>query len=116
MSDAVRSMSAHIPRRRWLIGVLLGAGILVNYIDRLNLSVAAPDLKAEFHLDDGEMGLLFSAMSWSYAYLQIPVGMVLDRFGVTLLGRIGAFLWAVTSAAMAFTSGFAGIFAARFVL
>jgi sugar phosphate permease len=116
MSDVTSSMSRSIPRRRWGIGVLLGIGILVNYIDRLNLSVAAPDLQAEFHLDAVDMGLLFSAMSWSYAWLQIPVGMVLDRFGVTLIGRVGAFLWAVTSGVMAFTSGFAGIFAARFVL
>ena len=116
MSDAARSISPSIPRRRWMIGVLLGVGILVNYIDRLNLSVAAPDLQKEFNFDAADMGLLFSAMSWSYAMLQIPVGVVLDRFGVTLLGRVGAFLWSVTSAAMAFTSGFGGIFVARIVL
>ncbi len=116
MSDAARSLSQPVPRRRWMIGVLLGVGILVNYIDRVNLSVAAPDLKREFNLDDGDIGWLLSAMSWSYAALQVPVGMALDRFGVTLLGRVGAFLWAVTSAVMAFTSGFGGIFAARVVL
>ncbi|MEI9985519.1 MAG: MFS transporter [Aliidongia sp.] len=112
MSDFARP----IPRRRWGIGALLGAGVLINYIDRLNLSVAAPQLQAEFNIDPGDMGLLFSALFWSYAYLQIPVGMVLDRFGVMQVGRIGAFLWAVTSGVMAFTSGFTGIFAARFVL
>jgi MFS transporter, ACS family, D-galactonate transporter len=111
------SVSArNIPKRRWGIGALLGAGVLINYIDRLNLSVAAPQLQAEFHIDPGDMGLLFSAFFWSYAYLQIPIGMVLDRFGVTRIGRIGAFLWAVTSGVMAFTGGFGGIFAARFVL
>ena len=54
-----------IPRRRWIIGVLLGAGVLVNYIDRINLSVAAPQLQKEFNLSPEELGLLFSAFFWS---------------------------------------------------
>ncbi len=110
------SLSTQIPRRRWAIGGLLGAGVLINYIDRINLSVAAPQLKAEFHLTSGEIGLLFSAFFWTYALLQIPVGMILDRFGVTRVGRWGAFLWAIASAAVAFTGGFGGIFAARMLL
>jgi len=105
-----------IPKRRWGIGVLLGAGVLVNYIDRLNLSVAMPQLQDEFHLDVVDIGWLLGAFFWAYALLQVPVGVVLDRFGVTWVGRIGAFLWALTSATMAFTSGFGGIFLARLVL
>ncbi|WP_298282607.1 MFS transporter [Acidocella sp.] len=109
-------MSTTIPRRRWVIGGLLGTGVLINYIDRINLSVAAPQLKAEFHLTTADMGLLFSAFFWSYALAQIPVGMILDRFGVTRIGRWGAFLWAIASGAVAFTGGFGGIFAARMLL
>jgi len=102
-----------IPKRRWRIGTLLGAGVLINYFDRINLSVAAPQLQAAFHLSTPQLGLLFSAFFWSYALLQIPTGMVLDRFGVTRVGRIGAFLWAVASLITALTGGFAGIFVAR---
>jgi sugar phosphate permease len=116
MSDAAASLSRAVPRRRWLIGVLLGVGILVNYIDRVNLSVAAPDLKAEFQLTDSDIGWLLGAMSVSYALLQIPVGVLLDRLGVTLLGRVGAFCWSIASATMAFTNGFAAIFGARILL
>jgi sugar phosphate permease len=99
-----------------MIGGLLGTGVLINYIDRINLSVAAPQLKAQFHLTTGDMGLLFSAFFWSYALAQIPVGLILDRFGVTRVSRIGTFLWTIASLAVAFTSGFGGIFAARMVL
>ena len=109
-------MTTIIPRRRWVIGGLLGTGVLINYIDRINLSVAAPQLKAEFHLTTADMGLLFSAFFWSYALTQIPVGMILDRFGVTRIGRWGTFLWAIASGAVAFTGGFGGIFVARMVL
>ena len=105
-----------IPGRRWIIGVLLGVGVLVNYIDRINLSVAAPQLQEDFNLSPEELGLLFSAFFWSYSLLQVPGGMVLDRFGVTRVGRWGAFLWAVASAITAISSGFGGIFAARVLL
>ncbi|HAT31626.1 MAG TPA: MFS transporter [Janthinobacterium sp.] len=105
-----------IPKRRWGIGALLGAGVLINYIDRIGLSVAAPQIKELFQLSPIQLGLLFSAFAWSYAILQIPVGMVLDRFGPTRVGRWGAFLWGVASTVTAFSSGFAGIFIARILL
>jgi sugar phosphate permease len=105
-----------VPRLRWGIGVLLGVGVLINYFDRINLSVATPQLQHEFHLSDGEIGWLLSGFFWSYALLQIPVGMVLDRFGVTPVTRVSAFLWSVVSGATALASGFGGVLAARIVL
>ncbi len=105
-----------VPGRRWIIGVLLGAGVLVNYIDRINVSVAAPQLQKEFGLSAGQLGLLFSAFFWSYSLLQVPGGMVLDRFGVKRVGRWGAFLWSVASTITAIASGFGGILTARVLL
>ena len=105
-----------IPGRRWTIGVLLGVGVLINYFDRINLSVAVPQLQHDFGLSPGQLGLLLSAFFWSYALLQVPGGMVLDRFGVTRVGRWGAFLWAVASAITAVASGFGGLLVARTVL
>jgi len=109
-------MSQRVPGRRWTIGVLLGVGILINYFDRINISVAAPQLQHEFNLSPEELGILFSAFFWSYSLLQVPGGMVLDRFGVTFVGRWGAFLWSVASAITAVASGFGGVFAARVLL
>ncbi|MES3022812.1 MAG: MFS transporter [Pseudomonadota bacterium] len=103
-------------KRRWGIGALLGIGVLINYIDRIGLSVAAPQIQEAFHLTPMDMGLLFSAFAWSYSLLQIPVGMVIDRFGPTRVGRWGAFMWGVASVITAFSSGFAGIFVARILL
>jgi sugar phosphate permease len=91
-------------------------GVLINYIDRIGLSVAAPQIKDLFHLSPVELGLLFSAFAWSYSLLQIPVGMVIDRFGPTRVGRWGAFLWGLASVITAMSSGFAGIFIARVLL
>ena len=109
-------ITTKVAKRRWGIGALLGIGVLINYIDRIGLSVAAPQIQEAFNLTPVDMGLLFSAFAWSYSLLQIPVGMVLDRFGPTRVGRWGAFLWGLASVITAFSSGFAGIFAARVLL
>jgi MFS transporter, ACS family, D-galactonate transporter len=113
MSHALSHVNSN---RRWRIGILLGAGVLVNYFDRSVISVSAPQLQTEFGFDAVALGFLFSAFNWSYSLLQIPAGLVLDRFGVTLVGRIGALLWTIASSITALASGYLGIFAARLVL
>ena len=109
-------MTQRIPRRRWTVGLLLGSGVLVNYFDRISLSVASPQLQTEFHLSPVQIGWLLSGFFWSYALLQIPVGLVLDRFGVKRVNRISTLLWAIASFGTAFVSGFGGILAARILL
>ncbi len=108
--------TAPIPRLRWRIGGLLGAGVLINYFDRISLSVAGPQLQETLGLSATDLGLLFSAFFWTYALSQIPAGMILDRWGVTRVGRWSTCLWGVASAITAVSSGFAGIFAARALL
>jgi|SRR5579872_352783 len=105
-----------IPKLRWGIGVLLGVGTLINYIDRVNLSVAGPTLEKVFHLSPQDLGILFGAFFWSYSLLQIPVGLILDRFGVTTINRWATFLWSVASAIIAFSTNFTHLLAARAML
>jgi len=108
--------SRGVPRRRWGIGILLGSGILINYFDRINLSVAGPALQHDFGLSATQLGWLFSAFFWSYALSQIPIGMILDRFGYTLIGRWGSALWAGATALTAMVGGFGGVILARVLL
>src|SRR5689334_9492240 len=82
------------PRGRWAIAALLGAGVLINYLDRLNLTVAGPALHAEFGIGTVAYSFLLSAYSWTYALMQLPSGMLLDRFGVKKVGVAGTSLWA----------------------
>ncbi len=110
------SVAARIPKVRWGIGTLLGVGVLINYFDRINLSVAGPQLKSEFGLTDGEYGLLLSGFFWAYALLQIPVGLILDRFGVSTIYRMTTFLWSILSSLTAIASGFYSIMAVRVLL
>jgi MFS family permease len=98
---------------RWGIALLLGAGILVNYFDRVNLTVSGGALRQEFGINDVGFGYLLSAFGWTYAVAQIPVGIVLDRYGVRVVGRISTFCWSVFSLLTAAVGSFGTLFAAR---
>jgi MFS transporter, ACS family, D-galactonate transporter len=98
---------------RWGIALLLGFGILVNYFDRVNLTVSGGALRHEFGIDDIGFGYLLSAFGWTYAIAQIPVGILLDRFGVTIVGRISTFFWSIFSLATAAVGSFGMLFGTR---
>lgn len=119
-NDSARSaalpIAPSVQRRRWGIAWLLGFGVLVNYFDRVNLSVSQDALRAAFGISPVMFGYLSSAYSWTYAACQLPSGLLLDRFGVKLVGRISTFLWSVASFGAALSSGLRGFFVARFLL
>ncbi len=114
------SRSAQTPApwtsRRWRIAVLLGIGVIVNFFDRVNLSVAVTPLKGEYGLSMVALGYLLSSYSWTYILLQLPSGPVLDRYGVKRVIRLSAFLWSVASFATGMTRGFAAMISARLLL
>lgn len=105
-----------VPRRRWIIGWLLGLGVLINYFDRVNLSVSHNALVAAFGISDVTFGLLLGAYNWTYALCQMPVGVVLDKLGVRRVGRISTFIWSLASFAAAAAPGVASFFSARLLL
>jgi len=105
-----------VPRRRWMMASLLGFGVLVNFFDRVNLSVSQDALHSAFDISTIQFGYLLSAYSWTYCFLQLPSGVLLDRFGVRLVGRISTFLWSVASFGAAAATGLKSFLAARFLL
>ena len=106
----------HPPRRRWRIGWLLGLGVLVNYFDRVNLSVSQAALFTAFGISSVTFGYLSSAYNFTYALCQLPVGVVLDKFGIRRVGRVSIFLWSIASFAAAISTSIGGLFGARFLL
>jgi sugar phosphate permease len=109
-------MGSSVPRRRWRIAFLLAFGVLVNFFDRINLSVSRDALHDSFGLSLVAFGYLSSAFSWTYAILQMPCGVLLDRWGVRRVGRISAFLWSISSFAAAIAPGLPWFFSARLLL
>src|SRR5580692_3608081 len=105
-----------IPHRRWLIAFLLAFGVLVNYFDRVNLSVAKEALEKDFGIGNITFGYLLSAYNWTYAALQLPMGVLLDRFGVQAIGRMSAILWSLACFAGAFSPGVRAFFGSRLLL
>jgi MFS family permease len=105
-----------LPRRSWQIAWLLGLGVLVNYFDRVNLSVSHESLIAAFGISNILFGYLSGAYNWTYAFCQLPVGVLLDKFGVRRVGRISTFLWSLASFSAALAPGIPSLFAARFLL
>ncbi|MGB8474968.1 MAG: MFS transporter [Candidatus Acidiferrum sp.] len=105
-----------VPRRRWFIACLLGFGILVNYFDRVNLSVSKDALNAAFGISAVTFGYLSSAYNWTYAALQMPSGLLLDKFGVRRVGWISTFIWSVATFGAALSTGIASFFSARLLL
>src|SRR3974390_996643 len=103
-------------RRRWTIAILLGIGVLVNYFDRVNLSVSHDSLVSEFGISDVTFGFLLGAYNWTYAACQLPSGVLLDRFGVRRVGIVSTLIWSVASFATALARGMTVFFAARFLL
>jgi MFS family permease len=95
---------------------LLAISVLINYVDRGNLSIAAPLLKVELGLSFSQIGILLASFFVTYA-LFLPVsGWLADRFDVKWVMALGFFLW---SAATAVTGGlhtFAALLAARLML
>lgn len=95
---------------------LLVAGAFLNYIDRGNLSIAAPMLKNELGISPEQLGLLLSAFFWTYTVLQPLAGWIVDRFEVAYVMAAGFFLWSAATAATGFVHAFAMLFIARLVL
>src|SRR6516162_1611132 len=68
-------------RGRWYILLLISLMYLITYLDRVNISTAAPVISKEFDFDKLTMGAIFSAFVWAYAIFQVPGGWLGDRFG-----------------------------------
>jgi MFS family permease len=90
--------------------------VLVNYFDRVNLSVAHDALQHQFGMSDIAFGYLLSSYNWTYAAMQLPSGSMLDRFGVRRVMIIAILLWAIASGMAAVAPTVALLFMARFLL
>ncbi len=109
-------MNRRMGNVRWRIAFLIGVGIVINYFDRINISVATKPLMQQYGLSKGQMGILLSSFAWSYALLQIPIGALLDKVGVKWLNRLGMILWSLATFMTAIVSGMGLIILSRVIL
>jgi MFS transporter, ACS family, D-galactonate transporter len=84
------------PQRWWLM-LLLVVAMLFCYAQRGALSIAAPFMSKDLGFNPAQTGVLLSAFFWVYAFMQMPSGWLVDRFGVRRTYAFGYAFWSVIS-------------------
>jgi D-galactonate transporter len=100
---------------RWYILALISLMYLVTYLDRVNISTAAPVISKEFGFDKITMGVIFSAFGWAYAMFQVPGGWLGDRFGARNVLTVIVGYWSAMTAATAVAGGATSFMVLRFL-
>jgi MFS transporter, ACS family, D-galactonate transporter len=112
------SIKTRMTGREWTIVLLLVVSVVINYIDRSNLSLAVPLLQRQFALSPVQLGALLSAFFWTYALLQLfgIAGWLSDRFPVGWVMVGGYLLWSGATLATGLVGGFSTLYAVRLLL
>ncbi|EHI42758.1 D-galactonate transporter [Rhodococcus opacus PD630] len=110
------TVAAQASKARVLIAVMLFVTVVINYMDRANLSIAMPAIADEMDLSKAQQGLLLSAFGWTYAALQIPGGWLVDRIPPRLLYPACLILWSIATAFMGVIGGFVALIALRLLV
>ncbi|MFK3796420.1 MFS transporter [Pseudomonas sp. NPDC088444] len=108
-----QAITATPTRKRFFIMVLLFITVVINYLDRSNLSIAAPALTNELGIDAVHAGLIFSAFGWTYAAMQLPGGWLVDRVPPRILYTVALALWSIATIFLGFVGSFVGLFVLR---
>ena len=93
-------------KKRYNMLALIFGSVVINYLDRTNISVAAPAIKEALDLSSVQLGLIFSAFGWTYVALQIPGGIVVDKIGARLLYGLMLFFWSISTLLQGFVNSF----------
>lgn len=103
-------------RKRIWIYVFLFTLTLINYVDRVSLSVASHALKAEFDISPIAMGYLFSSFVWLYFIALIPMGYLVGRYGPKTVNSYGIGVWSIATVCTAFSTGFISLISCRLIM
>jgi sugar phosphate permease len=112
-SDVMPHRTHRIARIQIIAVSILSIAGVINYIDRGSLAIANTTIRTDLGFSATRMGVLLSVFSLSYAISQLPVGVLLDRFGERRVLGAGMFLWSLTQTATGLVRGFASFVAAR---
>ena len=111
----MESSKKHRSMGRWYILGLISLMYLITYLDRVNISTAAPSISKEFGFDKITMGVIFSAFVWAYAVFQVPGGWLGDRFGARNVLTVIVSYWSAMTAATAAATGAGSFMVLRFL-
>lgn len=101
---------------RFFILFMVFISVVINYMDRSNLSIAGPHIAKDFGLSTVEMGYIYSAFGWSYALLQIPGGLIVDKIVPRVLYTLMLVGWSAMTLMMGLAQGFLTLFGLRLAI
>jgi ACS family D-galactonate transporter-like MFS transporter len=110
---AAPEMVAQPTRRRFSVMWMLFVCVVINYLDRSNLSIVAPKLTEDLHLTPVALGAILSAFGWTYALFQVPASRFVDRVNPRLLFALALALWSLSTMLMGFAGTFLTLIALR---
>jgi ACS family glucarate transporter-like MFS transporter len=102
--------------KRSIIALFLFFNMFINYMDRINLSVAMPIVSKQFKWDPATMGWIFSGFLWTYMVCLIPWGKATDKYGSRNVGAVSMTLWSLGGMATGGIMGFGSMMASRLAL
>ncbi|MFL9981489.1 MFS transporter [Paraburkholderia graminis] len=100
-------------RYRWVVAALLFFAGMLNYLDRAALSIVAPIVKTELHINDAQLGILFSSFFIGYCVFCFIGGWAADKYGPRKVFALAAGFWSAFCGATAFAGSFATLMVAR---
>ena len=103
-------------KTRFRILALIFVSVVINYMDRTNISVAATAITDDLQLTPVQLGILFSAFGWTYAALQIPGGILVDRFAPRVLYAFCLIAWSLMTLLQGLVKGFGGLLGLRLAI
>ncbi len=112
----MKELTLQPTRKRYIILAAIFVNVVINYMDRSNISVAATMITADLKLTPVQLGYIFSAFGWTYAILQIPGGIMTDRYGARLVYAFSLILWSVITIAQGFATSFIVLFILRMLI
>ena len=105
-----------IPRLRWIIAALLFLSTMLNYADRLALSIVSRDLRAEFHMTEQAYSYVITFFFVAYAIMYAGSGYLVDRLGTRRGFAVFVATWSVAAMLHAVVRGIWSLGWARFLL
>ncbi len=100
-------------RKRYNILAMIFASVVINYLDRSNISISASAIKADLGFSIVQMGYIFSAFSLTYAILQVPGGVMVDRASPRKLYPFTLVFWSLATLVQGFLKSFVGFILTR---
>jgi len=102
--------------KKWQICIILFLATTLNYLDRQTLSILAPSLQKELHLDNASLGWLFAVFYYAYTFAHMAVGPILDRSNLRWAFVLAVSLWSIVSVLTGLANGFVALLICRLSL